>query len=257
MSANEKAGNMEARQDTSFEAERKQEATESMTDEARVKNDEARISEEHQDTNEVRVTDKRRFSAEGELVAADEDPPEKEAETEASGSIEQWQEKLRASESQRVEAERQVKDYAERFRHAQNQIRAENDELRARWQRNFEQKLEAGRGDLVGSLLDVLDNLKRAVAAAEASGEKGPGFEALLEGVRATAELFEQRMRNLGLASVPSTGEEFNPEIHEAVEMVPVEADQDNRVVAELQPGYKFGDRLLRPARVRVGRSNG
>jgi molecular chaperone GrpE (heat shock protein) len=43
--------------------------------------------------------------------------------------------------------------------------------------------------------------------------------------------------------------------LHEAVEIVPVEPERDNLVIAELQPGYKFGDRLLRPARVRVGRA--
>jgi molecular chaperone GrpE len=91
---------------------------------------------------------------------------------------------------------------------------------------------------------------------AESSDGSGPEFESLLEGVRATAEMFEARMRNLGLAPVLSEGEEFNPEIHEAVETVPVAPEQDNHVVEELQPGYKFGDRLLRPARVRVGRAS-
>ena len=46
---------------------------------------------------------------------------------------------------------------------------------------------------------------------------------------------------------------EFDPEIHEAVEIVTVPEDKDNQVIEEFQMGYKFGDRLLRPARVRVG----
>ncbi|MBO0862444.1 MAG: nucleotide exchange factor GrpE, partial [Chloracidobacterium sp.] len=58
------------------------------------------------------------------------------------------------------------------------------------------------------------------------------------------------------LSAVPSRGEEFNPEVHEAVEIVPVAKDQDNRVIEEFQTGYTFGARLLRPARVRVGRAN-
>jgi molecular chaperone GrpE len=62
-------------------------------------------------------------------------------------------------------------------------------------------------------------------------------------------------MQSLGLTAVTSVGEEFNPEIHEAVEIVASPADQDNRVIEEFQTGYKFGDRLLRPARVRVGRA--
>ena len=78
----------------------------------------------------------------------------------------------------------------------------------------------------------------------------------MLEGVRATANLFESKMFGLGLAALESEGQDFNPEIHEAVEIVPVESDQDNKVIAEFQTGYKFGDRLLRPARVRVGRAS-
>ncbi|HKE02611.1 MAG TPA: nucleotide exchange factor GrpE, partial [Blastocatellia bacterium] len=104
--------------------------------------------------------------------------------------------------------------------------------------------------------LDTLDNLKRAVAAAERSENKDSDFVALLNGVRATAQMFEAGMQSLGLIAVPSTGEVFNPEVHEAVEIVPVSKDEDNLVIEEFQTGYRFGDRLLRPARVRVGRAN-
>ena len=117
-------------------------------------------------------------------------------------------------------------------------------------------QLEAARGDLVAGLLDTLDNLKRAVAAAEKSEGRETDFNALLEGVKATATLFEAKMFSLGLSAIVSEGEDFNPEVHEAVEIVPVDADQDNKVIAEYQTGYKFGDRLLRPARVRVGRAS-
>ena len=68
--------------------------------------------------------------------------------------------------------------------------------------------------------------------------------------------LFESRMREHGLVAVPSEGQEFNPEFHEAVEIVAVPPEQDNHVVAEFQPGYRYGEKLLRPARVRVGRAS-
>jgi molecular chaperone GrpE len=151
-------------------------------------------------------------------------------------------------------AERQAEDLSDRFRKAQIQLRNENDEVRARLQRTFDQKIEAARGDLVLSLLDSLDNLQRAISAADASIEKN--YEALRGGVKATAEMFEAQLKRLGLTKVPSEGEQFNPEIHEAVEMVIVKPEHDNRVIAELRPGYKFGDRLLRPAQVRVGRAS-
>lgn len=202
--------------------------------------------------SEIRVKDKRRFTPDGDPVAESE---EQVAEEKPSEDLEALQAKLKDAEEKRAEAERKVSEFSDRFRKAQEQLKAETDEIRARMNRTFEQKLDAARGDLVLSLLDTLDNLKRAVAAAEKSEKRGADFNALLEGVRATAILFETKMQTLGLSAISSQGEEFNPEVHEAVEIVPAEPDQDNKVLAEYQTGYKFGDRLLRPARVRVGRA--
>lgn len=214
-------------------------------------------TEQSAEQNEqIKVTDKRRITPEGEAAA------EAELETDAPASdatepVAELLTKLKGAEAKRDEAERQVRDYAERFKQAQAQLRAENDELRARLQRNFAQKLEGARGDIVASLLDVLDNLKLAVAAAEAHQGKAPEFDNLLGGVRATAQIFESKLAGMGLTQVASREEVFNPELHEAVEIVACEPEQDGRVVDELQTGYKFGDRLLRPARVRVGRAGG
>jgi molecular chaperone GrpE len=204
------------------------------------------------------VNDKRRVSPDGEAIEREQDF-QKDSTTESAESqseVEQLRTKLKEVEEKRLEAERQVRDFSDRFRHAQSQLRAETDEQRARLQRTFEQKLEAARGDILAGLLDTLDNLKRATAAAEKSDNKNSDFIALLNGVRATANMFDAKMQALGLSAVPSTGEEFNPEVHEAVEIVSVDKDEDNRVIEELQTGYRFGARLLRPARVRVGRAS-
>jgi molecular chaperone GrpE len=228
---------------------------------ANVGNREAsqREREEQPEIIEIPVKDKRRFTADGEPIAAAEESNNNEpaATSATSSEIEMLQAKLQEVESKRAEAERQVRDFSDRFRKAQEQLKAENEEFRARQQRSFEQRLETARGDIIAGLLDTLDNLKRAVAAAEKSQHQETDFNALLEGVKATASIFETRMLNLGLTPVAGVGAEFNPEIHEAVEIVPVPAEQDDQVIEELQTGYKFGDRLLRPARVRVGRSKG
>jgi molecular chaperone GrpE len=207
---------------------------------------------------ELIVTDKRRFSPEGEAIEREQDfqKDSTAGQAEIPSEVEQLRARLKEVEEKRIEAERQVRDFSDRFRHAQAQLKAETDEQRARMQRTFDQKLEAARGDVVAGLLDTLDNLKRATAAAERSDNKNSDFIALLDGVRATANMFEAKVQSLGLSAVPSTGEEFNPEIHEAVEIVPVAKDEDNRVLEEFQTGYRFGARLLRPARVRVGRAS-
>ncbi|MBI1762625.1 MAG: nucleotide exchange factor GrpE [Acidobacteria bacterium] len=169
----------------------------------------------------------------------------------------QLQERLAEAERKREEAERTLREMSDKFNQAQKQMESETSSMRQRLQRNYDQRLDTAKGDIISSLLDTLDNLRRAVWAAERSDSKEPEFRALLDGVKATALLFDNKMREHGLTPVVSEGIEFNPEIHEAVEIVAVPPEQDNHVVAEFQPGYKYGEKLLRPARVRVGRSSG
>ena len=217
--------------------------------------------------SEFKVTDKRRVIPDIQLTADPEgdaaseeafeiDLTQMQLDSEAAErELEEMRAKLRASEARRDEAVKASEEYADRFRKAQLQLRAETEEVRARMQRTFEQKLELARGDVVAGLLDTLDNLQRAVGAAEVVTDQGAAFDALRDGVRATAEMFENQLKKLGLQAVASEGELFNPEIHDAVELAVVPKEQDNMVLAELQRGYKFGERLLRPARVKVGRA--
>ncbi len=231
-------------------------------------------------SSDFNVNDRRRFTSEMELAeekfdedaTADGNPDDafeidldqirfdsEEAERELSElrlKLKATEEKLRISETQHSEASKLAEEYTDRFRKAQAQLRAETDEMRARMQRTFDQRLELARGDVVASVLDTLDNLQRAVVAAEASNEEGPAFVALRDGVKATAELFENQLTKMGLQAVVSEGEPFNPEVHDAVEIAPASKEQDNCVLAELQRGYKFNERLLRPARVKVGRAD-
>lgn len=216
---------------------------------------------------EFKVTDKRRFvvdeaetsasSAEGDSADAFEiDLDQMQLDAQAvERELEEMRVKLRESEARRDEAVKTSEEYADRFRKAQLQLRAETEEVRARMQRTFDQRLELARGDVVASLLDTLDNLQRAVVAAEVATDQGAAFDALRDGVRATAEMFEAQLKKLGLQAVVSEGEPFNPEVHEAVELAIVPREQDGVVITELQRGYKFGERLLRPARVKVGRA--
>ena len=225
----------------------------------------------------IRVTDRRRvteetpleegaggegtvgatFAAEGEAIV--EDPPG-EGVVEIDDPVE-LRHQLRETGARLAEAERQVQEVSMRFRSAQAQLRVEADEQRARLQRTFDQKLDGARAELVASLLETLDNLKRAIQAAEtteiAAGADpvDPRFAPFLGGVRATAQLFESKMQSLGLTPVPAVGQAFDPELHEAVEIVPVSPELDNQVTFEYQTGYRLGERLLRPARVRVGRA--
>ena len=70
-----------------------------------------------------------------------------------------------------------------------------------------------------------------------------------------TARSFEQALMSVGAEPIASVGTDFDPEIHEAVDVVPVEPENDGKVVSEYLRGYRFGDRLLRAARVQVGKA--
>ena len=58
----------------------------------------------------------------------------------------------------------------------------------------------------------------------------------------------------MGVEAIPSVGTNFDPELHEAIDMTDVSPEMDGKVTAEYSRGYKFGDRLLRPSRVQVGK---
>jgi molecular chaperone GrpE len=104
---------------------------------------------------------------------------------------------------------------------------------------------------LLSDLLPVLDNMERALDAAEHHEESK-----VLGGVRMTRDLFVDLLRRSGVEEIETVGAEFDPHVHDAVLVQP--SDQDEGLVAAvLERGYRQGDRVLRPARVTVssGRS--
>lgn len=139
-----------------------------------------------------------------------------------------------------------------RFKHAQADLTRETDLLRARLRRTAEERLEAAKGEIYKGMLEVADNLERAIRAAEMIGERST----LLDGVKATLTLLLRQLEAGGIKPIIAIGEIFDPTLHEAVDMVAVAPELDGKVVAVFQSGYRYGDKLLRPAVVRVGRSS-
>jgi len=107
------------------------------------------------------------------------------------------------------------------------------------------------RESVLRDLLEVMDNLDRAVSSAEAGG---PGSDpaAVLKGVQLVLRLFQSKLERYDVKSVEAKGLPFDPRVHEAVSQVPSKDVPAGHVVNELQRGYKIGDRLLRPALVAV-----
>jgi molecular chaperone GrpE len=184
---------------------------------------------------DVKVTDRRRFTPEGE--ARD---PAPELPSPDPGEMEQ---KLAAAEARIDELLRAYAAQAE-----------EQKAFRARLERERQRVLESERSQVAQPLLETMDELERALAAA-GTPEPGSPVAALAEGVRLGLAALRKRVAELGAERLSLVGAPFDPRTAEAIDLVPVsDAAQDHVVVAEISPGYRIGERILRPARVRVGR---
>jgi molecular chaperone GrpE len=149
-----------------------------------------------------------------------------------------------------------------------DRLKAENESLHDRLlraladaentRRRTEDRIEDARkfsiADFARELLIVLDNLKRAITAAQ--GEAASN-EALLQGVQATQRLFVQTLERFGVRRIEALGRRFDPHLHEAIMAVDDRSQPPGTVVRVVDEGYTIDERLLRPARVVVAKSQG
>jgi molecular chaperone GrpE len=104
--------------------------------------------------------------------------------------------------------------------------------------------------DTIKSLLPVLDSFERALQVKSEAADFRSGVELIYKQL-------QDALAKLGVRPVPAKGEPFDPHYHEAIEMVETTDAPDHEVLEELQRGYKFKDRLLRPAMVKVAKNSG
>jgi molecular chaperone GrpE len=102
--------------------------------------------------------------------------------------------------------------------------------------------------DTVKTLLPVIDNFERALQAKSEPADFRSGVELIYKQLQDT-------LSKLGVRPIPAKGELFDPHVHEAIEMVETTDAADHEVLDEWQRGYKYKDRLLRPAMVRVAKN--
>ena len=131
---------------------------------------------------------------------------------------------------------------------------AENDNLRKRHDKEIEDNSKYAIKNLSYSLLNVADNLQRALESipnSEASGLDDNVIKNLVIGIKAVEKELIDSLEKHGVKRFDSINQKFNPEIHQAVSKVHNEK-VDGTIVEEMQKGFKIGDRLLRPAMVVV-----
>lgn len=130
-------------------------------------------------------------------------------------------------------------------------LRAEFDNFRRRAARELVESRERAQGELLSDLLPVLDNLERALDAAEHHDESK-----VLGGVRMTRDMFVDLLSRAGVEEIETVGTQFDPQVHDAILMQPSDHDE-GAVAAVLERGYRQGQRVLRPARVVVSAGPG
>ncbi|MDQ1728692.1 MAG: molecular chaperone GrpE [Pyrinomonadaceae bacterium] len=190
---------------------------------------------------EIRVTDRRR------ILLDDDEDPERQAAAESPNLKPSYVEEL---ESRAQAAEQKTLEVQARFEQLRKQLQDETDETRRRLNRAADERAQREKADFIAGLLPVLDNLRRATDAAEANA----AADVIAEGIRRTAASFESALAAAGVEPIEAVGESFDPELHEAVETIECEPEDEGRVISQHTRGYKIGARLLRPAHVKVGR---
>jgi molecular chaperone GrpE len=175
----------------------------------------------------------RNLDLEHELAAAEGD----EGSAASSASVEMGA----GSEVEKLKAERDA--LIDRLARQQ----AEFDNARKRAVREQQEFRDFAAADVIKNMLPVLDSFERALQAG------GDGSE-LRGGVELIYRQLQDALQKMGVQPITSLGKPFDPKVHEAIEMVDTTEVPDHYVLDELQRGYRYKDRLLRPAMVRVAR---
>jgi molecular chaperone GrpE len=151
------------------------------------------------------------------------------------------------AELKRVEAER-----AE-LRETLARRQADFENYRKRMERDRNESYNRMVGDVVSKLLPVLDNLRRALdAEGSLQANESEEFRHFLSGVELIYKQLNTVLEGLGLQPVAALGHRFDPHVHEAVVTEQTEEYEPDTVIQEIVPGYRLGEKLLRPAIVKV-----
>lgn len=162
-----------------------------------------------------------------------EQEPETDAAADAGSELSELREQLTKCERQKDDMLRTLADY-------------ENSRKRAA--RDLELERKFAHAKLATDLLPALDNLDRALSAAKGAGDKN----ALVQGVQATQSQLLDAFKRHGIVPIEAAGQPFDPNVHQAVQMMPSPDQEPNTVLQVLQQGFMIYDRVLRPAAVVV-----
>ena len=128
-------------------------------------------------------------------------------------------------------------------------LQAEFDNARKRAVREQQDFREFAAADVIRNILPTIDSFERALKVGGDSSDFRSGVELIYRQL-------QDALQKAGVQPIVAVGQAFDPRLHEAIEMVDTTAVPDHQVMEELQRGYKYKDRMLRPAMVKVARNN-
>jgi molecular chaperone GrpE len=144
------------------------------------------------------------------------------------------------------EAKSQIEDYYSRLQ----RLQADFENYKRRTRVGNKELLKYASFDLIKELLEVSDNLERAIESMETI----EGAEGFIEGIEMIHKQFCEILNKNGVIVIKSVGEQFDPYIHEAIMNVTSDDYPDNEVIEEFKKGYKLYDKVIRPSAVKVSK---
>ncbi len=160
------------------------------------------------------------------------------------------------SQEDSTETEEPADPWKEKYEQLNNQyirLAADFDNFRKRQEQERENLLKYGAENTVKKLIEVLDNFDRGMKAIETVED----CDKVKECYSLAYKNFNEVLTKIGLEAIKAEGEEFDPNLHEAVMQTPTNELPEHTIIAELQKGYKLGDKVLRPALVNVATPEG
>jgi len=206
---------------------------------------------------QIKVNDRRRFDMDGNVRESDagaaSPPPLRAAEEGAlagesgpaadSAELTRLRAELEVAQKDLEASRRRVDELARAYQ----AVSQDREEFKARLRRERDQLIDLERGKVAVALVEAVDELDRCLAA----GDTSP----LAQGVRLIRDGMLQKLQASGVERLSLVGQPFDPNVAEAADMeVTPNPEDDQRVIAEVQAGYRIKDKVIRPARVKVAR---
>lgn len=190
-------------------------------------------------------------------MSADDNRNEQTDEKLRDDAAEQSAETATEADAQPTDEVSALRDQAREFQEQVLRSQAEMQNVRRRAEIDVEKAHKFALEKFVKELLPVADSLEKAVETTEANQSEDDRLASIREGAEMTLNLFMNTLRKFNVAQLNPVGEPFDPQLHEAMSMVPAPDAEPNSVVAVVQKGYTLNDRLVRPAMVVVAKAEG